>query len=77
MDERLASGEPDDDDFEVYGGPISPGTLMTLLRSCIQEDYLHLIPHAFDMAKMAREINGWLTLVGDTVETIAETRPKQ
>ena len=57
----------DDDDFERYGGPIAPGNLMTLLRACARPEYEHVIPHEiFDMEKMAREINGWFVLVGDT-----------
>lgn len=64
--------DDDDDDFERYGGPIAPGNLMTLLRSCLRPEFDHMIPHeVFDMQKMAREINGWLVLVGDTAADAA------
>lgn len=66
--------KPDDDDgdYERYGGPIAPGNLMTLLRTCLRDEYGHVIPHElFDMERMAREINSWLVLVGDTTSEIA------
>jgi len=63
----------DDDDYERYGGPIAPGNLMTLLRSCLRDEYDTLIPHhAFDVEKMAREINSWLVLVGDTAVAVSD-----
>jgi hypothetical protein len=68
----LPTADDDDDDCERYGGPITPGNLMTLLRACRTEEYDTLIPQsAFDMAKLAREINSWLVLVGDTAVAVA------
>jgi hypothetical protein len=65
--------EDDDDDFERFGGPITPGNLMTLLRACLNNEHGHLTPHKmFDMDRMAREINSWLVLVGDTAVTVSD-----
>ena len=65
--------DDDDADYERYGGPITPGNLMTLLRSCLNNEYGTLIPHrAFDMERMAREINSWLVLVGDTAVAVSD-----
>lgn len=61
-----------DDDYTRYGGPIAPGNLMTLLLACRRDEYADVVPHElFDMGRMAREINSWLVLVGDTVSGAA------
>ncbi len=55
----------DDEDVERFGGPISPGNLMTLLNACRRKGYEHLIPHdVYDVEKMALEINSWLVPAG-------------
>ena len=62
----LDAADDHDDDSERFGGPITPGNLMTLLRACRREGWDDLVPHqAFDLEKMAREVNCWLVLVGD------------
>lgn len=67
-----------DDDCDRYGGPITPGNLMTLLRACLHDEYVHVIPHEmFDIERMAREINSWLVLVGDTAFNAADERTTQ
>lgn len=67
--------DDEDRDFERYGGPIAPGHLMTLLRACLRDEYDTLVPHdAFDVEKMAREINSWMTLVGDVAAAAADVQ---
>lgn len=65
--------DDDDTDYERFGGPITPGNLMTLMRSCLRDEYEAIVPHeVFDMEKMAREINSWLVLVGDTAVAVSD-----
>lgn len=70
--EIIAADVDDDHDYERYGGPIVPGSILTLLNACLKPGWEHIIPsHVIDAEKVAREINSWLVLVADTTSDAA------
>jgi hypothetical protein len=49
--------EDEDRDRKEYGGPISPGMVMTALNECAHDGFDHRV---VDVKKLTRVLNGWL-----------------
>lgn len=54
--------EDDDRDREEYGGPISPGMVMSEVNECAHEGFDH---RNLDCRRLTRILNGWLIPVTD------------
>lgn len=67
--EDINQAHADDEagDRERFGGPVTDGMVMTMLRAHYRaRDVRNFIPYQeFDCAAIAREINSWLTPVGN------------